>query len=68
MEQNAEETWPRAYKKAKYSVGQHVIISKEKAKLDTCAEDNFSTEIFRIIKVIERSRRPVYELEDLNKN
>ena len=31
------------------------------------AEQNFSTEIFRIIKVIRRTPRPVYELEDLNK-
>jgi len=30
-------------------------------------EQTFSTEIFRIRKVIERSPRPVYELEDLNK-
>ena len=32
------------------------------------AEQNFSTEIFRIAKVIERRPRPVYELEDLNVN
>jgi len=30
-------------------------------------EQKFSTEIFRISKVIERRRRPVNELEDLNK-
>jgi len=28
---------------------------------------NFSQEIFRINKVIKRTHRPVYELEDLNK-
>jgi hypothetical protein len=30
------------------------------------SEQNFSTEIFNIIKVIRRIPRPVYELEDLN--
>jgi len=30
-------------------------------------EQTFSTEIFRITKVIERRPRPVYEFEDLNK-
>jgi len=48
-------------------VGQHVRISKEKMKLKKGAEENFSREIFRINKVIKRTSRPVYELEDLNK-
>ena len=48
-------------------MGQHVGISKEKIKFAKSAEQNFSTEIFRIIKVIRRTSRPVYELEDLNK-
>jgi len=30
-------------------------------------EQTFSTEIFRITKVVERRTLPVYELEDLNK-
>jgi hypothetical protein len=30
------------------------------------SEQNYSTEIFNIIKVIPKSPRPVYELEDLN--
>jgi hypothetical protein len=29
-------------------------------------EHNYTTEIFRIMKVIRRTPRPVYELEDLN--
>jgi hypothetical protein len=29
-------------------------------------EQNYTTEVFRIIKVIRRTPRPVYELEDLN--
>ena len=41
---------------ARYSVGQHVRISKEKAKFSKSAEQNFSTEIFRIIKVITGPR------------
>jgi len=36
-------------------------------KIKLGAEENFSCEIFRIIKVIKRTPRPVYELEDLNK-
>ena len=53
--------------KAKYKVGQHVRISKQKMKFAKGAEHNFSQEIFRINKVIKRTPRPVYELEDLNK-
>ena len=53
--------------KVKFSVGQHVRIRKEKMKFAKGGEQTFSTEIFRIRKVIERSPRPVYELEDLNK-
>ena len=51
----------------KFRVGQYVRISKEKMKFAKGYEQNFSTEIFRIAKVIERSPRPVYELEYLNK-
>ena len=43
--------------KAKYSVG-HVRISKEKAKFAKSAEQNFSSEIFRIVKVIPRTAPP----------
>jgi len=53
--------------KVKFSVGQHLRISKEKMKFAKGGEQTFSTEIFRITKVIERRPRPVYELEDLNK-
>ena len=52
----------------RYSVGQHVRISKEKAKFANSTEQNFSTAILRITKVIHRTSRPVYELEDLNRN
>ena len=48
-------------------MGQHVRISKENMKFSKRAEQNYSQEILRIIKVIHRSPRPVYELEDLNK-
>ena len=53
--------------RAKFKVGQHVRISKEKMKFKKGAEQNFSQEIFRINKVIKRTPRPVYELEDLSK-
>ena len=51
---------------AKFRVGQHVRISKEKMKFAKVAEHNFSTEVFRIVKLIHRWPRGVYELEDLN--
>ena len=56
----------RVYK-FKFSVGQHVRISKEKMKLAKGVELTFSTEIFRITKVEERRPLPVYEIEYLNK-
>jgi hypothetical protein len=52
--------------KPKYSVGQYVSISKEKMRFAKGAEQNYSTEIFHITKVIRRRPRPVYELQDLN--
>jgi len=42
-------------KKARYSVEKHFRISKEKMKFAKSAEQNFSTEIFRIMKVICRT-------------
>jgi hypothetical protein len=54
-------------RKAKFSVGQHVRISEEIAKFAKSAEQNHSTEVFSIIEVIPRTPRPVYGLEDLNK-
>jgi hypothetical protein len=52
---------------AKFSIGQHVRISKQSAKFAKSDEHNFTTEILRIIKVIPRTPRPVHEQEDLNK-
>jgi len=53
--------------RAKFRSAQHVRITKEKMKFAKGGEQNFSTEIFRIAKVIERRPRPVFELEDLNR-
>ena len=50
---------------AKFRVGQHVRISKENMKFAKAAEHNLSTEIFTIVKVINRRPRAVYEIEDL---
>ena len=47
------------------SVGQHVRISEEKLKIAKRGKQNYTTEIFRISKVIRRVPRPVYELQDL---
>jgi len=43
-----------------------VSISKEEMPFAKAAEQNFSTEIFRAAKVVDRRPRGVYELEDLN--
>ena len=51
--------------KAKFRVGQHVSISKMKMKFAKGADQNYSLQIFRINKLILRSPRPLYELEDL---
>jgi len=51
---NKMEAKRRLVAKFKFSVGQHVRISKEKMKFAKSGEQNFSTEIFRITKVIER--------------
>ena len=50
----------------KFNVGQHVRISKEKMRFAKGSKQNYTDEIFRIVKVIRRTPRPVYELEDLN--
>jgi hypothetical protein len=50
---------------AKFRVGQHVRISKEKLKFAKGGEQNYTTEIFKIRYVVHRSPRLVYELDDL---
>ena len=52
--------------KVKFDVRQHDRISKEKMKFAKGSEQNCTDEIFRILKVIRRTPRPVYEFEDLN--
>jgi hypothetical protein len=49
----------------KFTVGQHVRISKEKMRFAKGGEQNYTTEVFKIVKVIRRTPRPVYELRDL---
>ena len=62
-----EASWQRVrFATAKFRVGQHVRISNEKMKFAKAAEHNFSTEIFRIVKVIHRRPRVVWELVDVN--
>jgi len=50
-----------------FRLGQHVHIRKEKMRFAKAAEQNFSTEIFRVAKVIERPPRVVHKVEDLNR-
>ena len=49
----------------KYKVGDLVRIPKEKVKFATWYERKFSTDIFRVVKVIRRVPQPVYEMSDL---
>jgi hypothetical protein len=51
--------------KPKFRVGQHVRISKGKTTFAKRSEQNYTSEIFRVVKVITRTPRPVYEVEDL---
>ena len=52
--------------RVKFNVAQHARISKEKMKFAKVSGQNYTEDIFRIVKVIRRSPRPVYVLEDLN--
>jgi len=45
--------------KVKFRVRQHLRISKETNNFEKAAEQNFSTEIFRIAKMIEGRPRPL---------
>jgi uncharacterized protein YxjI len=49
----------------KFRVGQHVRIIKEKLKFAKGGEQNYTTEIFKVRKVVHRTPRSVFELEDL---
>jgi hypothetical protein len=49
----------------KCKVGDHVRISKQKVLFAKGYEQTYSTEIFRVGKVIQRRPQPVYQLTDL---
>jgi len=51
--------------RVKFKVGDLVRITKEKVRFAKGYEQTFSTEIFRVVKVIHRVPQPVYELSDL---
>jgi hypothetical protein len=50
---------------AKFRAWQHVRISKQKLKFAKGGEQNYTTEILNVHKVVHKTRRPVYELKDL---
>jgi hypothetical protein len=52
--------------RVKFDVGQRARSSKEKMIFAKGSEQNYTDEIFRIVKVICRTPLPVYELEDLS--
>jgi hypothetical protein len=45
--------------KSRFRIGQHVRISKGKMKFAKGSEQNYSTEMFRVVKVINRTPRSV---------
>ena len=47
-----------------FKVGNLVRITKQKVKLAKGYEQSFSTEIFRVVKVLQRVPQIVYELPD----
>jgi hypothetical protein len=49
----------------KFKVGDLVLITREKLKFAKRYEQMFSTEMFRVVKVIQRMAQLVYELTDL---
>jgi hypothetical protein len=51
--------------RVKFKVGDYVRITKETVNFAKGYEQTFSTEIFRVVKVIPRVPQPVYELSDL---
>jgi len=51
--------------RAKFKVRDLELITKEKVKFAKGYEQPFSTEIFRVIKFIQRVPQPVYEMSDL---
>jgi len=55
----------RRLSKLKFRVGQHVRISKEKTKFAKGGEQYYTTEIFKVRKVVYRTPRPVFEREEL---
>jgi len=55
----------RRLSKLNFRIGQHVRNSKEKMKFAKGGEQNYTTEILKVRKVVHRTRRPVFELEDL---
>jgi hypothetical protein len=50
----------------KFNIIHLVRITKEKVKFAKCYNQNFSPEIFSVVKIINRTPQPVYELADLN--
>jgi len=51
-------------RRAKFKMGDLVRITKEKVKFAKGYEQTFSTEIFRVVKVIQRLPQPIYEFSD----
>ena len=55
----------RRLSKLKFWVGQRLRNSKENMKFAKGGEQNYTTEIFKVRKVVHRTPRSVFEVEDL---
>jgi hypothetical protein len=55
---------PHGY--VKFKTNDHVRITKEKVKFAKGYYQNCSTKIFRVLKIINHTPQPVYQLADLN--
>jgi Integrase core domain len=51
--------------KVKFHVGQHVRIAKSKDIFKKGYKQTFTSEIFKVTKVLVRTPQPVYEIEDV---
>lgn len=49
----------------KFSIGDMVRIGKYKKTFSKGYEENYTTEIFKVVKVINRKPQPVYEITDM---
>ena len=63
---NIRKKFKPTIRKAKYSVNQHVRISRSRGVFEKGYVAGYTEEIFKIVKVLHHREPPVYVLEDFN--